>query len=272
MISIIVCSIKPDLLKEFQANVARTVGVDYELIIIDNKVEQLSICEAYNKGASQAQFENLAFCHEDILFHTQNWGEELIKLLNHQQIGLVGIAGATFKSKYPTSWISVPKEYYRSNLFFDDKTQDIKQNDFDEVVVLDGCFLAMSKPVWSQFKFNESLLKGFHLYDIDISVRIKKIFKIVVTNTISLSHLSEGNLDQNWFKQSKLFHDTFKIELPLSIEAVEKNNFLDSYGLRSMIHRSKKLGLPLSVKLKWIMQLLVQCPSLFSYKLFRVLF
>ncbi len=271
MISIIVCSIKPDLLKNFKANVLETIGVPFEFVIIDNNKERFSICKAYNIGASKAKYELLAFCHEDILFHTDNWGKELLNFLNTTDIGLVGIAGATFKSKYPTSWISVPKELYRTNLYIETNKETKKNKPFDDVVVLDGCFLGVRRKIWKKFQFNEDLLKGFHLYDIDFSLRIQEHFRVIVANTFSISHLSEGNLDKNWFEESKKFHDYYKNKLPRSLESEIKSTYLNDYGLRSLIYRSRKLELPFSQKLNMFLKLVNSNPSMLTLNLLKAL-
>ena len=94
MISIVICSINEDFLKEVSANISSTIGeLAYEIIAINNKVEQLSIFEAYNKGADKSQYHHLIFLHEDILFKTQNWGEIIIEKFKDEQLGLLGIVG-----------------------------------------------------------------------------------------------------------------------------------------------------------------------------------
>ena len=37
MVSIIICSVSPHLLKKLQQNIAQTIGVEYEIIAIDNR-------------------------------------------------------------------------------------------------------------------------------------------------------------------------------------------------------------------------------------------
>lgn len=209
MISIIICSIKPDLLKSVKTNILETIGIKHEIIVINNNIDRLSICQAYNYGASKAKYTNLVFCHEDILFYTSNWGQILIEILNDTGVGLIGVAGATFKSKYPLSWVSINPSYYRSNAFFDkpEVHKDKNINTLEEVAVVDGMFLSMSKDVWSKHEFNEKELKSFHLYDIDMSYQLFLAgYKIVVSNQISVQHLSKGSLDIDWFKASVNWH------------------------------------------------------------------
>ena len=81
MLSIIVSSYQPENFSALEKNIAETCGVDYELIKIDNP-GIMGIPKAYNKGAKKARFENLLFLHEDVLFHTQNWGENVAGVLS----------------------------------------------------------------------------------------------------------------------------------------------------------------------------------------------
>lgn len=79
IISIIISSYQPNYFLALEKNIAETIGIPYEIIKIDNP-NTMGICEAYNKGASKAQFENLLFIYEDILFQTKYWGRVIDKL------------------------------------------------------------------------------------------------------------------------------------------------------------------------------------------------
>ncbi|WP_179374548.1 glycosyltransferase [Winogradskyella wichelsiae] len=227
MISIIVCSIKPDLLKNFKANVLETIGVPHEFIIIDNNKEQFSICKAYNVGATKAKYDVLAFCHEDILFHTMDWGKELFKTLNDTDIGLIGACGAKIKPNVPAGWISVPKEFYRSNFIQSEGekqqlnvVRDTIDDSLSDVVVVDGMFLATTKKIWDENKFDEINFDGFHFYDQDFSMQIIQKRKIVINHNILLEHLSIGSLNLDWLKYSKIFFYKWSSKLPIYINSI----------------------------------------------------
>ena len=261
MISIIVCSIKPDLLKNFKANVLETIGVPFEFVIIDNNRERFSICKAYNVGASKAKYELLAFCHEDIIFHANNWGEALKNTLSNFSVGLVGVAGSTFKSKYPLSWVSIDKSCYRSNAFFD-KPEGPKNNTidaFDKVAVVDGMFLGMRKDVWEEHNFNENELKGFHIYDMDISYRLFKAgYKIAVDNQIRVQHLSNGSLNYNWFRASVNWHKS----KDLPIYSLDYSN--DDVSLFEKACQINFLNLLIKFKINpknWLKEYIVSCKN-----------
>lgn len=106
MISIIICSKKNTITTTLQENIQETVGIDYELIIIDNSKNSYSIFEAYNKGSSLAKFPFLCFVHEDVLFHTKNWGKLAINHLKVPNTGIIGMAGSQYLLNIPSSWFN----------------------------------------------------------------------------------------------------------------------------------------------------------------------
>ena len=75
LISIIVCARDKKIAPSLSKNINSTIGdVDYEIVWIDNSSKQYSIFEAYNLGEQRSSGEYLCFMHEDILFHSNNWG------------------------------------------------------------------------------------------------------------------------------------------------------------------------------------------------------
>ena len=229
MLSIIICSLDAKLLRQVSKNIAETVDIPYELLFADNKEAKDGICKVYNRLAAQAQYPYLCFVHEDVLLHTNCWGRELIEALAHQYVGLVGVSGATYKSKYPASWSACNKELYRfSGIQHFKQTSKSSHSAYNplneklsEVAVIDGVLMAIKKEVWNRFPFNELELTGFHCYDIDLSIRIKKAgYTILVMQAVRLEHLSEGNLNENWLKDSLKFHNKEMNFLPLEIGSI----------------------------------------------------
>lgn len=49
MLSIIICSVSPERLEQVTRNIHDTIGVDYEIIAIDNREKQWPIARAYNE-------------------------------------------------------------------------------------------------------------------------------------------------------------------------------------------------------------------------------
>jgi hypothetical protein len=243
MISIIISSFNKEYYDKLHNNINKTIGqIDYEIIKIDNP-GLMGICEAYNKGASRAIYPYLVFCHEDILFHSINWGNILCKIFDQDsKIGLVGVLGGKYKSAFNSGWgipadnttssFMIGTHYQKSNL---NKIKNnvlstipftslnnvpknfIETNIYNEnVVALDGLFLATKKSIFKDFKFDESLFKGFHCYDIDFSLQILQKYRVVVNYNILIEHLSTGSFNFNWFLETNKLHSKWYNYLPIT--------------------------------------------------------
>lgn len=86
------------LLSALKDNVDSTIGTEviYEIIAIDNSDNKYSIFEAYNIGIKRSKGDFLCFAHENIKFHTNNWGINLLNHFNHDNsLGMIGVAGGS---------------------------------------------------------------------------------------------------------------------------------------------------------------------------------
>ncbi|MBE7174478.1 MAG: hypothetical protein INR73_28155 [Williamsia sp.] len=228
MISIIICSANSQLLTKALASIENTIGVAYETIIIHNPNAKLGICEAYNRGANQAAFSILCFVHEDVTFETKGWGRNVIRHLADPSVGLIGVAGGDTKSRVPSSW---------SSSVFQSEISIIQHFKFDALpperiietgypdnysllkpaVCLDGVWLCTRKDVFAECPFDETLFKGFHGYDIDLSLQVFMKYKVGVVFDVLLHHYSEGRYDRIWLHNMMLVSRKWKSLLPLTV-------------------------------------------------------
>lgn len=229
-ISIIICSINNEYLSRIRLNIDRTIGIPYEIIVIENAINKHSLAKAYNYGAGLSLYEHLVFLHEDIEFLTANWGSILIEHLMQKDVGLVGVAGGKYKSIVPSSW-SIFKQLRSINVVqqykFSDKSSFIHKEGNDnidslDVVAIDGLLMATKKNIWNEFKFDEHLLDGFHGYDVDFSLQISQKFRIKAINNIQLIHFSEGNHDKQWMKYAMAISDKWNKYLPQGVIPIVK--------------------------------------------------
>lgn len=241
MISIIVCSRTAELRSDFKKNIEQTIGGEYELIVIDNSTNQYSIFEAYNRGIKKSKGEILCFLHDDIIFHTQNWGIYLNNCFDkNTKLGLLGVAGAKIKTSTPSAWWDCPEKFKVINIIqhkkglkklrntgFQDESEEV------EVAVIDGVFMAVRKA--NNLIFNKSL-KGFHAYDLNISIENHtRGFEIAVTRKILLEHFSSGTLNQDWYRNTIEIHKLYKNALPINkagISAKKLSNIEFNNGSR----------------------------------------
>lgn len=230
-IAIIICSVNPDRARNAVNSFVATAGVELELHIVDNRTDNRPIAAVYNQAARDCQSPYLLFIHEDVIIETQDWGKILVEKLGEPDCGIIGFAGSCVWLPAPAAWWDLPKMYQRS---YYSQQEDGKIVDyhlpagvskgFMPVVSLDGVAMAVRRDVWAAHPFDESVLTGFHCYDIDFSVAISRHFTNYVCYGIRLIHLSKGNYDLRWLEISdRIFRSKWE-ELPpvITVEA-EKN-------------------------------------------------
>jgi hypothetical protein len=244
MISVIIASADPKLLAQVRINVEETIGLPYEVLAFDNRDGAKGICEIYNEGIVQAKFDLLCFMHEDIAFETKDWGKITRDIFDqHPQLGIIGIAGSTYKSIMPTGWASQGSpESERSNLLQSFKYityQTIRacvnpnNEQLAKVVAVDGAWMCVRREVCNNFLFDNDTFKKFHCYDLDFCLSVGKQYEIAVTYDILLNHFSEGKFDHQWMEQTLLLFEKWEKELPRStnpltteqVRRIEKQNF-----------------------------------------------
>ena len=189
MITIIICSRNSQIPSKLRDNIASSIGIEYEVVCIDNSQNKYSIFEAYNLGARQSKFPFLCFIHDDILFQTANWGINLIQHFENSEFGLIGVAGSQYKSKYLSGWGCSPK-FMRVNIteIHSDGFKNVMYNNptsnkLEEVICIDGVFMATKKSVMDEFKFDD---KTFHYSFIKV---IKWVFVMILMSFTLLKHL-----------------------------------------------------------------------------------
>ena len=186
-------------------NIQTTVGAPFEIIAIDNHDNDYSLTRAYNYGAKKARFNYLVFVHEDILFHTNDWGRRLVNHLKDLKVSLVGILGCTIKTRIPSGvWVPIPS-LIRINQLQRKPDGSVEHNynnpcheTSSEVAILDGMFLATRRENWEIAPFDDELLTHFHGYDVDFSLAQGQLGKVIVIYDILIEHFSEGNFSAEW--------------------------------------------------------------------------
>lgn len=226
MISVVICSVNAILAEQVKSNIDNTIGVPWEPVIIDNSNPSRGITAVYNEGVRRASFHIICFVHEDVAFLTNGWGKLLIGYFNADDtLGMVGVAGAGYKSRTLSGWMTSIEQFDRFNITHRDSKGKNEKMFFDqppparlkEVVTLDGVLLCTKKEIIEQIPFDEQFLKGFHLYDVDISFRLSRAYKVVVSFEIDLLHYTEGgDFGDNWVESTLEWHQRYNDRLPVS--------------------------------------------------------
>lgn len=277
MISVLICSVKPNLLKKVQENISDSIGIPFEILHFDNRVSHYRICKVYNDLAAKAKFNYLCFLHEDVILKTVGWGKKLIdEFLEDSDVGLIGIAGSKYKSNYFSGWYSGIKaldcaNYYHQypsgseHVFLSPSGTKITE----EVVCIDGVMMCCKREIWKQTLFDEELLKGFHFYDIDFSLRVSRQYKVMVTFDIDLTHITTGgDYSNNWVETAILFHKKKKDKLPFSkinLNHKETNNHI----IITTMDHLKNYKISFRNKKSWIVLQKLYLNPLFYYPILK---
>jgi hypothetical protein len=228
LISIIICSRDRVARQKLIDNITRTIGVLHEILVYDNGLTNSSICSVYNCLLPQSKYPFVVCLHEDLFFHTQAWGQIISNILSKQEVGLLGLSGSVYKSRFQGVWSAAKKSTYR--LSTEDLSVESQSNYlFYKVAIVDGCFLAARKETFQLYSFDENL-KGFHGYDIDISIQVGKHFQVVVAKGINFEHFSNGNQNLDWLQSSLYVHRKWENVLPVKAANLDKSEvYLSDY-------------------------------------------
>jgi hypothetical protein len=233
----VICSKNLYLRNQIIESIENTIGVLYELIIIDNLKNEYSLFSAYNKGISLSSYNIICFMHEDIIIHTSNWGLSVLNHFENPEIGLIGIAGTHFLPNCPSAWpmsnlismniLQTTTERGTKKTFHAIERVN-KNNDPVEVVSIDGVWFCTNKKVTNQLNFDELNFSGYHFYDIDFCLGVRSLgLKNFVIFDILLEHFSYGSYNLNWLDNSRIFYEKWKHRLPqnagILISDTEKN-------------------------------------------------
>jgi GT2 family glycosyltransferase len=205
-------------------NIKMTIGTAYELIVVDNSKSIHSIFEAYNIGVSRSKFPILCFMHDDILYHSTDWGLNILAHFADSDTGAIGIAGTPYYPRMPGSWwagglvnetiVNQTPEGLKTSY----KTAGSGLSRKNEVLVLDGVWLCIRKTLFERIKFDESQFDGFHFYDMDICMQIHVIGSRLYSITdIAIQHFYTGKVNIDWSRNAHIFYRKWKRSLPAAV-------------------------------------------------------
>jgi len=269
MISIIICSRTASISDALIKNIDQTIGIAYELVIIDNSNNVYSIFSAYNEGVKRSKYEVLCFMHDDIIFKTNDWGKSVMNRFNAPNLGAIGVAGSPYYAILPGAWWS--GGYISQSIYGEQElAYQTKKDNALPVVVLDGLWFCVRKSLFSMIRFDDTTFNGFHFYDIDISLQIQqKGYKILSVYDILIQH-SSGKLDTTWLTNALLLQNKWKINLPIFTEKLPyfKEVTIEYAVLEEYIKSMKKNGIN-SFK---ILSFMIQQLANYRLKRFKISF
>jgi len=233
MLSFITLSHRPELADSLRLSLQSSLGssVMWELIVIDGAKHDLFT--GYNEGASRAKGDELCFVHHDVQFLGNLLSfRTSFDLLKNPSTGFIGIAGAVRLDADGTLWSNpTPEERF---LLSDCRGMALVPGDnpfgvkglcwptvgaiFGPTLVVDGVILLCTRRLFDSLNgFDSNTFKGFHFYDIDISLRAHLANKPNYIAPIPLYHGSTGNYDQDWDAARQVFLKKHGHLLPLRL-------------------------------------------------------
>lgn len=223
MISIIICSRTSELSSNIYSNIKNTIGCEYEFIIIDNSKNEYNIFSAYNEGVKRSKGEVLCFMHEDIIFHTNNWGNVVLESIKNNSIGVVGVIGSQFLPNKMASWWlcnstkgQILQGYTNQKGNYSCSLDGMPIQDVTDVVVVDGLWFCISKELFTLIEFDENTFNSFHCYDVDICMQVLEQDKrVVIVPNILIEHCSLGNVRTSYYNELKKFYNKWNKNLPI---------------------------------------------------------
>jgi hypothetical protein len=263
MISIIICSRNRTITPVQYGNISETVGIPYELIIIDNSRNQYSsLAAAYNDGVRKSHNSILCFMHDDILYRTRNWGEIVLAHFQYGNVGMIGVGGARYLSDIPSIWWAGGLKYINSkngticHNSINTNRENMSESVYNmvnpenavasRVVILDGLWFCVRKEIFDVAHFDDQNYDGFHFYDLDLSMQINKM-NLELRNifNIELEHISASRHDKKWIENCFIFYGKWHSYLPVSALklSLKQKIMIDYESFRILydIHKSNKM-------------------------------
>lgn len=283
MISVVICSVNPQFLEQVKKNISDTIGLEYELLVWDNRELKLGLCEVYNRMADLAKCEVLCFVHEDIYFERTGWGKDIISLFNSRnELGVIGVAGSKYKSAAYSGWYTGIKGFDCADLVHIErgkvrhiylKPDNGYNKEFEDVVCVDGVFICCRKEIWQKIRFNDDDLKGFHYYDLDFSLRASEVCSVSVLYNLKLVHVTHGgDFGDNWVITTFQFHKYFKERLPVVLPGIEVPETAEFKIKKIWLDVLKSQNVSFRNKLKWIYNENLYSGFKLGYSIFKFLF
>lgn len=233
MISCIICSRTSDISKDLRQNIDSTIGLEHEIIVIDNSHNNYSIFSAYNEGVRRSNGDILCFMHDDIEYLSSDWGKIINSCFLDDSIGIVGFAGSHMLSDSPMYWVEMPfySEYNQTNGILSDKWLFPDKNLVD-IVACDGFCFFVRRSLFEKISFDDDTYKGFHLYDMDICMQaLDAGFRVCACRDILINHNFSGVNNQSSFYQAQMtFYNKWKYNLPIYVGL----DFVPEYVLRKI--------------------------------------
>ena len=206
-VSVLICSRSPERFARAQAMYHRLLaGLPHEIVLIG---DARSLAEGYNRALRQARNDIVVFAHDDAGILSPDFAARLLRgISRHDLVGIAGtrklVGGAWHFAGYPhlAGQVGMPggDGGYVVTLY------DVTERETKGLQALDGLLLATRRETALRLGFDETAFDGWHLYDLDFSLRAaQEGLDCASCNDILVVHDSQGSYDEYWLEYSQRF-------------------------------------------------------------------
>lgn len=223
MISVISYCRHPESNAVQKGNVAKTVGAEYEYMVIDGSKGPFRIASAYNWAITQMKGDIAVFLHDDCYFMNMNWGPALAgKFAVDPRLGVAGVAGTQYLFADKHSWTAAGRPFIKGRIVYHLQNGDFfavvfsnEKGDYD-VVACDGCFMAVRADLFKSVRFDDQTFGGASFYDLDFCLQVRNRARLIITSDVTVKKRSQTVYDDEWNSAGRLFLQKHAQRLPAS--------------------------------------------------------
>ena len=233
-VSVLICSRSAERFVRAEAMYHRLFAeVAHEIIVIR---DARSLAEGYNRALRQARHGIVLLVHDDVTILSPDFAARLLLAISrHDLVGVAGtrklVGGAWHLAGHPhlAGQIGMPggDGGYAVTLY------EVMERETKGLQALDGLLLATHRDTALRLGFDEASFDGWHLYDLDFSLRASQEgLDCAACNEILAVHDSQGTYDEQWRKYAQRFcakHESLLRPMP----SVFSNPELVALRLRS---------------------------------------
>jgi GT2 family glycosyltransferase len=215
-VSVVLCSRETGKMDAAAAMYARVLeGVPHEIVLVPDAT---SMAEGYNRGIASSSGDVIILSHDDVTILSDDFAARLESHLS--SFDIVGVAGTSRLTGPAWTEAGVPYLFgqvahpFREGPGYILSMYGVPRRVVGEIQALDGLFIALHRRVAEAFPFDPQRFDGFHLYDLDFTLRAYRGgFRIGVAGDLLLSHASWGSYDENWEAYAQRFMRTHGADL-----------------------------------------------------------
>lgn len=237
-VSVLICSASAERASRAEAMYRRLLAeVPHEVILIN---DARSYAEGYNRALQRARHDVVLFAQDDIDILSPDFAARLLRAIcRHALVGIAGtrklVGGAWHFAGYPhlAGQIGRPngEGRYVVTLY------DVTERETKGLQAVDGLLFATRRDTALRLGFDESGFDGWHLYDLDFSLRAAQAgLDCASCNDILVAHESQAGNDAPWRRYAQRFLDKHQGRLG---------------SLQNIVFKPELVALPLRSAAEW---------------------